>query len=118
MTTNEHRFTAASRYVASLRSAVKRKYAHEYYQWLRCPEHMRGLLPDPGSLSCMAAQAVRMNLDEIMERPDVDAMAKSEADSAEEYHRKYQRWPENMSARCAEELWGRGCVPLNPTVVA
>jgi hypothetical protein len=62
-----HRFTKASRYIDSLRHAAKRKYAREYYQWIRS-----GFRPDqeadysPDSLSFMAAQAVRMNLAEIM----------------------------------------------------
>ena len=63
---SEHKFTAASRYIESLRHAAKKRYARDYYQWLRSGE--LGDMPnDPASLSYMAAQAVRMNLREIME---------------------------------------------------
>ena len=63
----EHRFVRASEYIESLRHHAKRRYAHAYYQHLRCPEHLRPKNgPEYSGLSCMAAQAVRMNLDEIM----------------------------------------------------
>ena len=64
----EHRFYRASRYIEGLRSPLKRRYAHAYYQWLRMPDSLRPAeSPSRGELSYMAAQAVRMNLDEILE---------------------------------------------------
>lgn len=63
-----HKFTAASKYIEAIRSKAKREYARSYYQHLRCPVELRGGSPKyPPELPYMAAQAVRMNLDEIME---------------------------------------------------
>jgi hypothetical protein len=62
-----HRFTKASNYIESLRHPAKKRYAKDYYQYLRCPANQRPERgPEHPGLSYMAAQAVRMNLDEIM----------------------------------------------------
>jgi hypothetical protein len=67
----EHRFTAASRYIESLRHPAKKRYARDYYQWLRSGK--QGDMPrcDHNSLGLMAEQAVWMNLNEIMEPQSV-----------------------------------------------
>lgn len=61
----EHKFVTASRYIESLRSAAKKRYARHYYQYIRAGR--REPSPEYPALSYMAAQAVRMQLDEIME---------------------------------------------------
>lgn len=55
-------FRAADRYVHRIRNQRKRAYAAAYWRFLR------GVDPEPerGELSVMAAQAVRMELREIM----------------------------------------------------
>lgn len=54
----EHKFIVASRYIESLRHAEKKRYAKDYYQWIRAawrpkwvppvgsrwPQHYRGKL--------------------------------------------------------------------------
>lgn len=62
----DHPFTVASRYIESLRSPTKKRYARDYYQWIRAGRVDADHPADPPTLSYMAAQAVRMNLDEIM----------------------------------------------------
>ncbi len=54
-------------YIRKLRNADKRLYAWEYYNWLtRDQAHEEQEPPSRCNLCCMAAQAVRMNLDEMM----------------------------------------------------
>lgn len=51
----------AWKYANLIRNKAKRQYANAYTNWLR--NGAEGLAPEPGNLSCMAAQAVRMNID-------------------------------------------------------
>lgn len=53
---------AVDRYVRAIRNANKRAYAAAYARWLQ----NGGDEPDSGPISYMAAQAVRMTLDEIL----------------------------------------------------
>lgn len=70
---SKHRFITASRYIESLRHHAKRRYAHDYYQWLRSGQQGDSPEYNPAALSYMAAQAVRMNLDTIMQAHGQDA---------------------------------------------
>lgn len=74
----EHKFKRASDYIESLKNAAKKQYAKDYYQFLRDPRpHCKDkpelpldevkAPPEYAGLSYMAAQAVRINLNEIME---------------------------------------------------
>ena len=66
--TTDHKFTVASKYIEAIRNKAKREYARSYYQYLRCPQELRKESPEyPPELSYMCAQAVRMNLVDIME---------------------------------------------------
>ena len=64
-----HPFTAASAYIESLRHPGKKRYAKDYYQWIRAGRV--GDSPEYSHLniSYMAAQAVRMSLSEILPEP-------------------------------------------------
>jgi hypothetical protein len=54
----------AEAYIATIRNPRKKQYAEQYLHWLCNPR-----VPDPveDGLSYMAAQAVRMNIRQIME---------------------------------------------------
>lgn len=67
MQTAEHPFIQASAYIESLRHPAKKRYARDYYQWLREGE-LEDKRPtwDSTTLGEMAAQAVRLNLRDIM----------------------------------------------------
>lgn len=54
------------KYVKSIRNSDKKAYARSYLKWIK--DGRKGDSPDyPKSLSCMAAQAVRMNLEDESE---------------------------------------------------
>ncbi len=53
----------AGQYVRRIRNAQKKEYAHAYLSYILGGK--RGKEPERGTLSCMAAQAVRMQLDPI-----------------------------------------------------
>lgn len=57
----------ATQYIGHIRNPEKRDYAKRYAIWLaRSPEEREVITaPQPFHLGCMAAQAVRMRLDEI-----------------------------------------------------
>ena len=59
--------SAAESYINRMRSAAKRIYAMDYWNYIACPSPLY-LEPDRGELSYMAAQAVRMQLDSILNR--------------------------------------------------
>ena len=66
----------AGKYMGSIRNASKREYAHNYFQWIlkgrpAGKEPQRTLLLN-GTLSYMAAQAVRNRLEEIMRLQNVE----------------------------------------------
>jgi hypothetical protein len=54
-------------YIKSLRSAAKRAYAKEYLEFLKAGEP-EGKEPGRGTLSYMAAQAVRLQLHELVKK--------------------------------------------------
>jgi hypothetical protein len=54
----------AYRYLNLIRNADKRRYGFAYLAWMR--NHAIGHEPERGRLSYMAAQAVRMQLHEIL----------------------------------------------------
>lgn len=64
---------AAYRYLNLIRNGEKRRYGFAYLAWLR--NHAIGMEPERGRLSCMAAQAVRMNLHEILGHEPLAAMS-------------------------------------------
>lgn len=53
---------AARRYLAAIRNTDKREYGVRYFAYLRGAAHD----PEPVNISTMAAQAVRMRLEEII----------------------------------------------------
>ena len=55
---------AANRYLNLIRNKAKRDYGFAYLSWLK--NGAVGHEPERGKLSCMAAQAVRNNLHEIL----------------------------------------------------
>ncbi len=55
--------TAASKYIKSLRDAVKLRYAVDYLQWIRSGR--KGDEPGRGTLSAVLAKAVCANLDSL-----------------------------------------------------
>jgi len=65
-----HPIYVARDYVASIRNKAKRAYAVAYLAYRRGA----ALEPDSGELSYMAAQAVRLRINEIF--PEADAAAK------------------------------------------
>ena len=66
--TDDHKFVRASKYIERIRHPAKKQYARDYYQFLRSGQLLGQEADyDRDKLSYMAAQAVRMNLDEIMQ---------------------------------------------------
>lgn len=55
---------AAVKYIAAIRSSAKKQYAQQYYRWI-LEGRPEGKNPTYAPLCYMAAQAVRMNLDQI-----------------------------------------------------
>jgi hypothetical protein len=55
----------AGKYIAGIRSDTKKKYARTYLAYIL--NGRSGSCPDRGALSAMAAQAVRMRLDQIFQ---------------------------------------------------
>jgi hypothetical protein len=53
----------AMSYVHSLRDAVKRRFAHQYLQWIRAGR--MGAPPNRGGLGATLAKAVMANLDDL-----------------------------------------------------
>lgn len=52
-------------YIRHIKNKNKKEYAKRYYKWKKNKE--KGDSPDHGALGTMGAQAVRMNIDDLME---------------------------------------------------
>lgn len=63
----QHQISACCKYIRAIRNDAKRAYATAYFNWIRGTE----LEPDSSTfkLSAMGAQAVRLQIDEMMKDP-------------------------------------------------
>jgi len=52
-------------YISRIKNVPKKEYAKKYFDWILKGEI--GRCPDKGSLSAMGAQAVEMNISDLME---------------------------------------------------
>ena len=66
----EARLRAAYRYLNLIKNTAKRRYGFTYLAWLG--NGAAGYEPDRGRLSVMGAQAVRLQLDELLNNRPLD----------------------------------------------